>query len=306
MTFEEFAASRLPAVLLRGPQRRRDRRTARLPAGDGPLLRLAGARRAAHRDGLAARNRDLIPGEANLMRTEDDLRTALRSLDRATPDTGEVLRRVAGRAGAGTAGRGHRPGRRLLAGSAAAAAVAAVAIAVALLSSPPHGQGRVSPQDALRSVPRYYMALVLDNPKAYEENPFAGNDYAAIRDTATGRTLAIVRPPKPYISFVGVYDAADDRTFVLAAQSPVNSSSRFASNTPHPRRRISARTTTATSPLTARTSSVRCSAPSRWARSCVHAASRRSTAWRSRRPTRRRQPRWNSRSSPRRPAKLFA
>jgi hypothetical protein len=153
------------------------------------------------------------------MRTEDDLRSALCSLERVTPDTGEVLRRVASRAGGGTAARRRPPGRRLLAGSAAAAAVAAVAIAVALLSSPPHGQGRVTPQDALRSVPRYYMALVPDNVKAAEQNPFAGNDYAAIRDTTTGRTLAAVRPPKPYVSFVGVYGAADDRTFVLAAQS---------------------------------------------------------------------------------------
>jgi hypothetical protein len=153
------------------------------------------------------------------MRTEDDLRTALRSLERAAPNTSEVLRRVAGRTGAGAAGRGRRPGKRLLAGSAAAAAVAAVAIAVALLASPPHGQGRVTPQEALRSVPRYYMALVPDSVKAYEQNPAIGNDYAAIRDTATGRTLAAIRPPKPYDSFVGVYGAADDRTFVLAAQT---------------------------------------------------------------------------------------
>jgi len=153
------------------------------------------------------------------MRTEDDLRSALRSLERATPDTSEVLSRVARRAGAGTAARGRRRGRRLLAGSAAAAAVVAVAIAAALLASPPHGRSRATAQDALRSVPRYYMVLVPDNVKSYEHNPVVGDDYAAIRDTLTGRTLVKIRPPKPYVSFVGVYGAANDRTFVLAAQT---------------------------------------------------------------------------------------
>ena len=153
------------------------------------------------------------------MRTEDDLRSALRSLERETPGTEEVLRRVARRTGAGTSGPGRLPGRRLLAGSAAAAAVVAVAIAAALLASPPHGRSRATAQDALRSVPRYYMAVVPDNPKSYEHDPVLGNDYAAIRDTITGGTLATVRPPKPYVEFAGVYGAADDRTFVLAAQS---------------------------------------------------------------------------------------
>jgi hypothetical protein len=153
------------------------------------------------------------------MRTEDDLQSALRSLERATPDTSEVLSRVARRASAGTAPRGRRPGRRLLAGSAAAAAVVAVAIAAALLASPPHGRSRATPQDALRSVPRYYMVLVPDNVKSYEHKPVVGDDYAAIRDTLTGQTLVKIRPPKPYVSFVGVYGAANDRTFVLAAQT---------------------------------------------------------------------------------------
>lgn len=152
------------------------------------------------------------------MRTENDLRSALLSLEREAPRTEEVLRRVAGRSSAGTGMRGRRPGRRLLAGSAAAAAVVAVAIGAALVASVPHGQGRATPLDALRSVPRYYMALVPKNLKSYEQNR-QGPAYAVVRDTITGRTLATIRPPKPYVTFVGVYGADDDRTFVLAAQS---------------------------------------------------------------------------------------
>jgi hypothetical protein len=155
------------------------------------------------------------------MRTEDDLRSALRSLEREAPDAEEVLRRVAFRTGAGVARPGRRAGRRILAGSAAAAAVVAVAVAAALLATPPHGHGRVTAQGALRSVPRYYLTLVPDNLKSYEQNLLTGEDHAVIRDTITGRTLATIRPPKPYVMFAGVYGAADDRTFVLAAQSTV-------------------------------------------------------------------------------------
>jgi hypothetical protein len=57
--------------------------------------------------------------------------------------------------------------------------------------------------------------------KSSEQDRLVGEDYAAIRDTVTGQTLATIRPPKPYVTFAGVYGAADDRTFVLAAQSTV-------------------------------------------------------------------------------------
>jgi len=43
---------------------------------------------------------------------------------------------------------------------------------------------------------------------------------AAVRVTATGRTLATITPPKPYTSFSGVVSAYDDRTFVLVAWGP--------------------------------------------------------------------------------------
>jgi len=147
------------------------------------------------------------------MRTEDDLRLALRVLERETPDAETVLRHVAERTSARTAGRGRRPGRRLIAGASAAAAVIAIAVAAALVATRPGGHGRASAQDALRSVPRYYMALV-----PVSSNEF-GAYYAVVRDALTGKTLATIRPPKPYVTFVGVTGAADDRTFVLTAQS---------------------------------------------------------------------------------------
>jgi hypothetical protein len=36
--------------------------------------------------------------------------------------------------------------------------------------------------------------------------------------TATGAALATISPPRPYGTFTGVSAAADNRTFVLAAQ----------------------------------------------------------------------------------------
>jgi hypothetical protein len=155
------------------------------------------------------------------MRTEDDLRSALRSLERETPDTEEVRRRVTRRTSGRMAGSGRWPGRRLLAGSAAAAAVVAVAVAAALMATPSHGPDRAAPQAGLQDVPRYYMALMPANLKAFEQTRLVGEDYAAIRDTITGQTLATIRPPKPFVTFAGVYGGADDRTFVLAAQSTV-------------------------------------------------------------------------------------
>ena len=41
---------------------------------------------------------------------------------------------------------------------------------------------------------------------------------AEVRTTSTGAAIATIRPPKPYATWIGVTGAADDRTFVLAAQ----------------------------------------------------------------------------------------
>ena len=63
---------------------------------------------------------------------------------------------------------------------------------------------------ALASVPEFYVAMTPG---------YAGmNNRAQVRDTATGAVLATVAAPAPYNTFSWVSAAADDRTFVLAAQ----------------------------------------------------------------------------------------
>jgi len=108
---------------------------------------------------------------------------------------------------------------------AAAAAVAAVVAASLAISSTFHGHARgtgpataprwngspIGPRSALRKVPPYFVAL--SGPTRSE-----GDYRAVVRSTVTGRTLATVTPPRPYRVFTWVSGAADDRTFVLAAQ----------------------------------------------------------------------------------------
>jgi hypothetical protein len=107
---------------------------------------------------------------------------------------------------------------------AAAAAVAAVVAASLAISTTFHGHTRstgpatptrwngspVGPPSALRKVPPYFVALP---PQAYI---YART--ALVRSTVTGRVLTTVSPPRPYKVFIWVSGAADDRTFVLAAQ----------------------------------------------------------------------------------------
>ncbi len=147
---------------------------------------------------------------------EDDLRSALRMLERETPAAETVLLHVTRRASAGQAGRERRrlPGRRLIAAAAAAAAVIVVA-AISLLATQPGGHSTAPASSALQSVPRYYLALV---PASTKSN---APQYGIIRDTVTGKTLATIRPPKPFVTFRAVTGAADDRTFVLTAQTSV-------------------------------------------------------------------------------------
>jgi hypothetical protein len=148
------------------------------------------------------------------MRNEHDLRSALRVLEREAPDAGKVLSQVAERTSARTAARGRRPGRRVLAGAAAAATVVAIAVATALLVAPP--RGRTAPPNA-SSVPRYYMALVPFDAQSYAKTGVFSYGYAVVKDRITGRTVATVQPPRPYLGFVAVNGAADDRVFVLTA-----------------------------------------------------------------------------------------
>jgi hypothetical protein len=71
------------------------------------------------------------------------------------------------------------------------------------------GRGTATgPPAALHDAPPYFVAL---------SSTFTAQT-AAVRSTVTGHTLATVRPPAPYRVFTWVSAAADDRTFVLAAQ----------------------------------------------------------------------------------------
>jgi hypothetical protein len=62
--------------------------------------------------------------------------------------------------------------------------------------------------EALASVPPYYVALT----------SAAAPAQAVIRSTATGAVVATVKPPRPYGTFNFVSGAADDQTFIIAAQ----------------------------------------------------------------------------------------
>lgn len=103
----------------------------------------------------------------------------------------------------------------VLAPIAAAVAVVAVIVTSVVFSSGPHNS---SPADAsLRSVPRYYLALLPTGPHRNIDGFRVQFDDAVIRDTLTGATLATIQVPKPFKTFDAVAGAADDRTFVLSA-----------------------------------------------------------------------------------------
>ena len=168
---------------------------------------------------------------------EDRVRAATRAAaDTVSPGSVPPLRLPSGRDGAR---RQHRwpllPAARrwpgLLAPLAAAVAVAAVvaaslAIGAAFQGSPagpgPAARSHPSPAPvrpaalrpaALRRVPRYFATLALTAPVRV-----IGGEAAVVGSTLTGRVLATVTPPRPYRIFTWVSAAADDRTFVLAAQ----------------------------------------------------------------------------------------
>jgi hypothetical protein len=148
--------------------------------------------------------------------TEERLRAAARAAAATVPPGSAPPLRLPGDPAAGPlpgGGLGRRRWLRALTPLAAAAAVAAVVIASLTLTSgvPTSSNGPASPARpaALSGVPPYYIALA-GQPDAPE--------HAVIRASATGAVLATVQPPRPYGSFTFVSGAADDRTFVLAAQ----------------------------------------------------------------------------------------
>jgi hypothetical protein len=108
-----------------------------------------------------------------------------------------------------------------LAAAAAVAAVVAASLAVSATfhgrlraGGPAAGPSRGAPAGgpgALRKVPPYYVDLA-------GPTDILGGRRAEIRATTTGAVLATVRPPRPFGVFTWLSGAADDRTFVLAAQ----------------------------------------------------------------------------------------
>jgi hypothetical protein len=150
------------------------------------------------------------------MRDETDLRSALRTLEEEAPDAATVLRHVS-QADALSSGRswlrrGLHPRFRPLAAAASAAAGVAAIVALSLaVASVPASHGPVPPAPAPK-IPPYYLAV---GPVSSRTGPFV----ATIRRTTTGKSVATIPPPRPYTGFGEVTAAADDRTFVIDAQT---------------------------------------------------------------------------------------
>jgi hypothetical protein len=145
-----------------------------------------------------------------MTKLEDRLRSELRSMaQQAQPETLRPLRAPAARTGRPARFRwaaGSRAGSRKQRWLAAAAAVAAVAVIVAAVNI----AGRVlhhqvaSPAAAM---PRFYL-----------DNSDNNGRQVAVRESATGRTLATVTAPSG-AAFSWLAAAADDRRFVVAEVS---------------------------------------------------------------------------------------
>jgi hypothetical protein len=155
---------------------------------------------------------------------EERLRAAIReTADEIPADPPPLRLNRRGRHGISPGGRAaRRRGHawRVWATPLAAAAVvfAVVATSLALTGGPATtGPGPARPQTASAIVPPYYVALVTGH--GAPSSPGTPGVAAQVRATRTGAVLARIVPPKPYVTFTEVTAAADDRTFVLAAQA---------------------------------------------------------------------------------------
>jgi len=118
------------------------------------------------------------------------------------------------------------PAARWLAPMAAAAAVVVVALIATNLTgalragSGSPGASAAAPASgpsaasyvAAGEVPPYYISVTSSG------HPNSVSSYAVVRSTATGKTLATIRPSIPHGTILAVAAAADDRTFVLDEQ----------------------------------------------------------------------------------------
>jgi len=159
---------------------------------------------------------------------EDTLRQVMASHDQEAPGAPGLLTALTATPGP-PARRGKWSG--LLVPLAAAAAVTCVVAASLAIGAAFHGHAgpagpaaRSHPSQAalrpaalrpaaLRQVPPYFAELTLTAPVQV-----MGGEAAVVRSTLSGHVLATVTPPRPYQIFTWVSAAADDRTFVLAAQ----------------------------------------------------------------------------------------
>lgn len=161
------------------------------------------------------------------MRDEHDLRSALRQLERETPDTETVLQqvrqRIAADEGWSQSWRARSPGRQLLTGLLAAAAVIAVTVVALILTGLPGTRVPVPATSALHRVPPYYLELGPAHFTSLGDGIDRATRDALIKSTLTGETLAIIRPRGPASTWEIAGVAADDRTFLLQAISPAHS-----------------------------------------------------------------------------------
>jgi hypothetical protein len=167
---------------------------------------------------------------------EEDIRSAFRTLADQAPEASDVLTAVTERrATQALADRsGRRPARIMHSGwpdrrarrrlvvlaapAAAVAGVVAVIVATVAVSGAPHaGRSPAMPRGAVAELPPYYMVMgKLLVPNRYSSLVAL---EAVIRDTATSKTAAVVRLPRPYVYISDISGAADDKSFVLAGQT---------------------------------------------------------------------------------------
>jgi hypothetical protein len=113
---------------------------------------------------------------------------------------------------------GRRPRWRRLAPLAAAmAVVAAIAASLTLAQLGPSRHDGTGTR-AAGSIPPYYVALVFSHTCCGGPKLVAPQTIAEVKSTTTGAVLAVIQAPRSYGTFTAVSGAADDRTFVLAAQ----------------------------------------------------------------------------------------
>ena len=136
-----------------------------------------------------------------------------------------------------------RPGRRgwntWLAPLAAAVLVVAVVLGSLAVTRSGSGTATPSTPPGLAGLPPYYVAVIAmpadPASPADPADPATAPSVAQVRSTATGAVLATIAAPKPYVKFIAVTAAADDRTFVLDAQGASFSMDRVRQlNSQHP------------------------------------------------------------------------